>query len=487
MLSDNATLLTLFRLSFTQRRRDFKWQTLFVYAYFLGLTIIMAVGVGVGLSEMFIQWSSQGLTDMFALMMVTSFVLVDFMFKLFWHHDAIEMDDSLRSRPVSRRAWNRFVLVSQLTSELTYLTPALVLIVSLVVRMSWPYVVLSVIMSLMVSLFSSLYRCSWRRAPGNAFTLPLLFAFIFYYVVVTAYAVCDLMVKVWMGMVSFEGEAVFADSSRWWVSPLLCVGFMALQALCIYILFRYFSSMKNYNENASAVTHVRTDGHVSLTKMELTAVRRSKRLRNSFLIIAPIFLLNTYIQQMPDVVSEFGFNVMLLFGVGFPSVTLVQYSVGIEPNFIHGIWSKPWRVEDILINKYRFYCMICILMAVCCLPAVVWMDMSFWTLLCATLFSMGIFVLSMMPMCLYCSRVDLFASAFFNYQSANKQMNIYSFIIFVPMIIYYLLMWSTPLWVANVICGALGLAGLLLHVVFLRWLARMWKSRRYALMESWSS
>jgi diacylglycerol kinase len=161
--------------------------------------------------------------------------------------------------------------------------------------------------------------------------------------------------------------------------------------------------------------------------------------------------------------------------------------LGIEANFFSGIWTKPWSVEGILRRKYLFFCGICVFMTLLVIPAVLFMHMSPLALLAALLFSCGVFILPFMATCLFSSRMDLFASAFFNYQGGNKQLNVFSFIMFVPMIIYFGAYYLLPTLWAHLVVALLGLLGLLLHRWYIHWIATLWFKRRYAIMERWLS
>ena len=178
---------------------------------------------------------------------------------------------------------------------------------------------------------------------------------------------------------------------------------------------------------------------------------------------------------------------MLLFGIAFPSIILAQWVMGIEANFFAGIWSRPWTVEGILQRKYLFFCAQCCMMALLLLPCVFFLGLSPVTLLCTLLFGCGCFVLPFMATCLFSSRMDLFTSAFFNYQGGNKQINVFSFVMFLPLGIYYAAYFLLPIWWAHALIGGLGLLGLLLHRTYIHWIAGLWHKRRYEIMERWLS
>ena len=478
--ASGTVLAQLMRLWWVQRRRSFSWRTVFIAAYFAVIYACVLVGVYAGLSDQMALIDGQfklgeNLMDIsfVALIVATAIVPADMLMKIIWRRSPVEMDDSLRSRPVGARQWGLFVLADTAAGAMQWMLPvAAAFAVALFVSVGMGLATLVVAFACVM--VNAMTQNCWRRAPGNPQLLPLLVGWPAWWMMLNVITIA-------------AGAAIIispaADAVLWTLAGM--AGVVALDCGVCYVLHRYFCRMKNYNENTTRAHTAHAAGEVSLWRMEWTAVWRSKRLRTGVLVVAPLFLFNTYTQQMPEVLSDFGFNPMLLLGVAFPSVILGQYGLGIEANYAHGIWTKPWPVSTILLNKFRFHCAICGIMAACCLPAVIWLKMSLLTLVAALLFACGVFVLLMMPMCLYCSRFDLFSSAFFNYQGANKQMNIYSFIIFVPMIAYYAAYFLLPpLW-ADIVIGGLGVAGLALHQPFIGWLARKWQARRYRMMEKW--
>ena len=478
----NSNFRLMMRLWWVQKRRDFSWKTAFVGVYFTVLYIILVVSLFFGLREQFSTMKIPFPILTAVPLLAASIVPGDLMMKLFFRRSPVEMDDSLRSRPVAQRDWALFVLFDTAVGFLQWVLPLAVSFVA-ALWLPLPAALLLLVLAYSCTMLNAMFQNCWRRAPGNEFTLPLLFGYLVWFFIIYVITIATLVI---FGLAADDASTPLRPGVVGVGTGAAAVLLLAVNVFAGWLLHRYFCRMKNYNENKDNVAHAHTPGQVSLQRMEWTGVWRSKRLRTSLLTIAIIFLFNTYVQQSETIIADMGFNTMLLLGVAFPSIILAQYGLGVEANYFHGIWSKPWPVEQILRNKFRFHCLICCAMAVCCLPAVLWMNMSLWTLLATLLFSMGVFLLSMIPMCLFCSRFDLFATAFFNYQGANKQMNVYSFIMFVPLGIYYASVALLPVWVANTILASLGALGLLLHRIFINRIYRIWLKRRYELMERWT-
>lgn len=409
--------------------------------------------------------------------------------KLLWRRSPVEMDDYLRSRPVSASDWALLVLLDTSASFMQWMLPFCIsFVVALFVGIGWG--VLSLLLAFTCTLVNALLQNCWRRAPGNEYTLPLAFGYLVWGAVLYILPIFFFFA---IGLAEDDPSQPLLPGVLEW-GTLITSALMALVNGCVcVVLHRYFARMKNHNEeqHSPVTTTARSLGDVSLWSIEWVQLLRSKRLRVSFIAMAILFLLNTYMQQMTSdtMQQDLGLSVnpMLLFGVGFPSMMLAQWVLGVEANFFSGIWTKPWAVEGILRRKYLFFCALCLLMALLIIPAVLWMDLSPLALIAALSFSCGVFVLPFMATCLFCSRMDLFASAFFNYQGGNKQLNIFSFIMFVPLIIYYTAyFFLPPLW-AHMLITVLGLLGFALHGVYIRWISKLWYKRRYKIMERWQS
>ena len=173
----------------------------------------------------------------------------------------------------------------------------------------------------------------------------------------------------------------------------------------------------------------------------------------------------------------------LYFLLGWPTLFLGQWVFGIEGNYFHGLWTKPYSVEQLLLNKYKFFILLTLGMAVLLIPAIFFMGLRPTTLLALILLLGCGQNLLMMPTCLFSTRLDLFTSAFFNYQGANMRITIYSLICFIPLAIYAICTLALPpLW-GDAVMTAIGLAALAVHRPCIRKLAQKWKDNRYENME----
>ena len=497
-------LRLLFRLWWTQKRRAFTWREAFVWSYMTVMFALMSVAVVMGLRAQMERLDLY--VDAFVVLLVYSFTLPDLMLKLFWLKTPVVMDAALATRPLRRNTWHRFVLLVQLAQPLTWLQPALFAVLGLALGLSGSAWLMGMALMIGMSFVNDLLLCAWHRAPGNAQTLPLAFAYIVYLALGLLCAVLSLLFS--DAFVLLMADAASGEDiplmPQW---PLAAHG--AAYAAVVGLAGFFYAKMPTYfpplrSEEGSvhaSTTAVRpasnglsfshTHQGRGLLTQGLSArcawlvYWRSPRLRTSFLLFSVVFLLNTYMQQMGEVRGDFPVNMMLLFGVCFPALMQAQTLLGVEANFFHGIWTRPWPLESVLRQKFFIFCLMCLLMAVLLLPAVVWMSLPLLTLVAVTLFSCGFIVPLMMPSCLFTSRMDLYGSAFFKHESANKQFHIFSFVLFIPLIIYFVAYYLLPTLFADVLLAALGVIGLILHRPFLRWLTRTWIKRRHRVMEDW--
>ncbi len=459
--------------------------------YFGGLYATVIVGLYVGLREDLAANPLPKAVVMGVPMLAVSIQLGDLLMKLFWRRSPVEMDDYLRTRPVTPQDWSRFVLLDTSTSVMQWFM-ALMLAFAALFFLPWWAALSALVLAFSVSLTNALFQNCWRRAPGNEWTLPLVFGYLVWTGVMYAVVISGLVMASIRGggldETFFNPSEAGSGDGMYDLTALTSFLLLFVNVFVCYILQRYFTRMKNHNEEhhapVSATAH--SLGRVSLWSIEWVQLLRSKRLRVSFFVIVVVFLLNTYMQQNPTIQTDMhGVNIMLLFGMAFPSIILAQWVMGVEANFFSGIWTKPWSVEGILRRKYVFFCAICGVMALLMIPMVIWMGLSPLMWLCTLFFSCGVFVLPFMATCLFSSRMDLFASAFFNYQSANKQINFFSFIMFVPLGIYFAAYFLMPQPWVHMLIGGLGIFGLLLHRPYIHWIYTIWHRRRYKIMERW--
>ena len=220
--------------------------------------------------------------------------------------------------------------------------------------------------------------------------------------------------------------------------------------------------------------------------MEYISLLRSKRLRTGELFILTIMVLQAYSQGMnmkgdADLNSISG--IFLFMAIMFSSMMLGQWVFGIEGNFFHGLMTKPISVFDMLRRKFCFFLFLNMTATLLLVPGIFLGYWKFSTLLSVSIFCAGINLLYM-PTCLFSKRIDLFSSAFFNYQGANMGVNVYAFVLLIPLAIYVCLciFAENPLLTDGVAAG-LGLIMLGLSRPIIRRVANRFMAIKYKRME----
>lgn len=459
----------LLSLRYIQWRRNFSWRKFLAVLYLVGVMLFMIVGLLLASSDMLADLLDKLPPAGLAIALVSMLALPDFMLKMMWDTDAVVMDDFLRTKPIPSNAWNRFMAIVLAADPWNLVMPMFVALVG-----AWllpaGVTVLAVVATLMQTLMLSWLVADIHKAPGIESSLPLWIGGVVYYLGMTSLG------SILVVLAMMYGTDLHLPGSPWTELVL----FIVLDIVLTVVLYLYFCHMRAYDEHEQHANNVRSVGDVTLFSTEYLSVWRSKRFRVPILIFTVLFLLQSYTLPNDDVNQM---NIALYFLLDWPSLFLGQWVFGIEGNYFHGLWTKPYSIDHMLLNKYKFFIILTLSMAVLVIPAIFFMGLRPTTLLAMILFLGCGQSLLMMPTCLFSTRVDLFSSAFFNYQGANMRVTIYSFIIIIPLAIYaFFSLALVPLW-GDAIMAAIGLVALAVHRPCIRLLARKWKNNRYENME----
>jgi hypothetical protein len=459
-------LKTLLNLWWIQKKRTFDWKRM---GWFLYILLIITSGI-VGA---YIQIRKDGnfdihsdITQKIAIPLVMTFSVLGILMKFLMKQEAAGMDDYLKSRPIPESAWDKFLIVMNVVDYWNWVNPVLLFGMSCIM-MPIGYAILTFILAFCVSVTDGLMLTSLRKAQGWEYKLPLWIGLLLYYIVSMVFYVVSI---------GFKGDV------------LVIIGMIIITLLFLLALYKYMCSVRHYNEQKSHSSKVRSLGDISLFSMEYISVFRSKRLRQAMIFIPLVFIFQVYSQALTlgnsDSVGLGGLSMFVMFAMAFPSILLGQWVFGVEGNFFHGIMTKPMSIFEMLCTKYYFLMLINLVMIIPYIPG---LFLGYWgiDLLVATFFFCAVVNIIMMPTCLFSKRIDLFSSAFFNYQGANMAINLYGFVILVPMGIYGALMLClNNTYIAEAIVASLGIMALLLHRVVLKSLARRFMSIRYKRMET---
>ena len=462
-------LKQLLSLRYIQWRRNFSWRKFLVVLYLAGVMLLMIVSVLFASHDLLADLLDELPPASLAIALVATMALPDFMLKMMWDTDAVVMDDFLRTKPISSRVWNRFIAILLAADPWNLVIPMFIALVG-----AWllpaGVTVLAVVAALVQTLMLSWLVADIHKAPDIEHSLPLWIGAVVYYLGMAGLGSILIVLAMRSGMLlQLPGSP--------WTELVL---FIVLDIVLMAVLYLYFSRMRSYDEHEQHANTVRSVGDVTLFSTEYLSVWRSKRFRVPMLILTVLFLLEAY--MMPS--NETGHVLLYLyFLIAWPSMFLGQWVFGIEGNYFHGLWTKPYSIEHLLLNKYKFFILLTLGMAVLLIPAIFFMGMRPTTLLALILFLGCGQSLLMMPTCLFSTRVDLFTSSFFNYQGASMRVTVYSFIIIIPLAIYvFCTLALPPLW-GDAVMAAIGLAALAIHRPCIRLLAQKWKNNRYENME----
>ena len=460
-------LKLLLSLRYSLWRRNFSWKKFLVVLYLVGVMLMMIVGILFASYAMLAGLLGNLPPAALAIALVAMLALPDFILKMIWNTDAVVMDDFLRTKPVPSRVWNRFMAILLTVDPWNLVMPMFMALVGAFLLPAG-VTVLAVVAALVQTLMLSWLVADIHKAPDIEHSLPLWIGAVVYYLGMTGLGVFLVMMA---KMFHLPGSP--------WTELVL---FIVLDIVLTTVLYLYFCRMRAYDEHEQHANTVRSVGDVTLFSTEYLSVWRSKRFRAPIIMFTVLFLLQCY--TMPADESNRTFiNLYLYFLLGWPSMYLGQWVFGVEGNYFHGLWTKPYSVEHVLQNKYKFFILLTLCMAVLLIPAIFLMGLRPTTLLAMILFLGCGQSLLMLPTCLFSTRLDLFTSSFFNYQGANMRITVYSLIILIPLAIYTICTLALPpLW-GDALMAAIGLATLAVHRPCIRKLAQKWKDNRYRNME----
>ena len=449
-------LKLLLKLWADQQRRNFKWGRFFGQLYFFVLYLIISVvATMVAYEEM--EAEAETPMELVATFIAVIIIVPDFLNKLLMKHDETVMDHYLKSKPIPERDWFRFLLVHNLLDFWNWAMPVL-LLPFCIVFLPWSSVLPAFLLIVAVSMVGGVAITAFRRARGWTNKWPVLVAMGIWQIFALAYAMVGSFMPWGLHVAGFL---------------LLCLG-------AATVFFRYLCDLRRYKESQDKAGRILLAGASSLFSMEYVSVFRSKRLRVGVLMFL-IFVFNAYTQAINGL--NVMFYMMLLFAVYFPSMMLGQWVFGVEANYFDGLWTKPVDISEILRNKFWFYAVLNIFPTLLLIPLIWTADLSPGVLVATWLFTIGLGKLVMMPTCLISSRIELFQSAFFNYQGASLAINLYGLIVLVPVVVYCLGMWLMEPLVAAAVFGLTGIVGLCLHTLVIDRLVRAYKRRKYECFE----
>lgn len=444
-----------------QRVRNIKWRSaalkLYIYSVVLFLGWLTYRLSGQNLSSLL------GRNDFSEVIIPIELLLLlpDFLIKLLWKNDATVMDDYLKTRPIPERDWDKFLILKNFISFWNlYLLVLLIPICFAFMFLGKFFFV--VLLFYTGSLVNGITVTCIRKAHRWKYIFPVLVGWL-----------------IWFCCCVIIGVNVFSLS---WILHVNVLCFINL--IVIGILYLYIGRFRRYNENINHVRRVRSMGDISLFSSEYISVIRSKRLLYPMIFLPAVFIMQVYSQLLGHGLSWLTF-INIIFAICSFSITLGQNIFSIEGNYFDGLWTRPVQIATLLRNKYYFYSILSSIPALLMIPAFLFSDFSLWLLASTLIFIIGVVHPLFIPTCLMSSRVDMFESPFFNYQGSNALINVYGFVIFIPVALYMLCILYLPLNTALIIFCVLGIIGIAFHRLIIARVALIWESKRYEKMEKY--
>lgn len=453
----------LLKLLFQQKRRDFTWKDFFVSLYGYIMLAIFIGGMYFGSDGKIVEMLDFNLAN-YVLVTLAIFLFADLLSKIVMKKEVTVMDDYLRTRPISSRSWDAFLMTNNLLDFWTWCVPIAVAFFALIL-LSLPMALLAILTSLSASMVNAMALTCYRRADAWWLRLPMI-------VVMALFLM---------------GSLVYGIFTACFPSPALQMWtYIVLNLIAIGTLYLYLTNMHCYDEHAAKTKRVRQLNAASRFALDWAGLWRTKRMRQSVIIIVVIMVLDAYLLLgIDDAEKRWACDFIVLFLVCGPSLLQAQWTFGIEANFFHGLWTKPVSVHQLLTNKFFFFAILNVAAALLLLPAVCLGWMGAGKLMSTLLFTIGVINLISMPTCLFSQRLDLFSSAFFNYQGASMKINLYAIVCVVPMILFIVGYGLLPETTCDIIFSALGIVGIAVHPWAIRTFANAFIARRHERFEAY--
>ena len=223
--------------------------------------------------------------------------------------------------------------------------------------------------------------------------------------------------------------------------------------------------------------------------LQLKSFLRSKRLRTTMIMLSVVFLVQYISQGFQDFARQHNMDTFWLFAIlYFIAINIPQFGLGIEANFISGIWTRPVPVYRILRDKFRLSALLTGIAFLICLPISLWVGTPWYLTLSFALFAAGFGALLVLTDAYHCTPFDLFGKTFFNHQGSAGTYKVSTLINIVIMLAVAMLFPTIfPDWLSSLLLAGLGLIGFAVHRPVLRWVERNFIKNKYKYLESYLS
>ncbi len=456
----------LLRLWWVQKKRTFDWKKLGILIYFF-LCIVMMIGgflwgVDANLTKILHDQSLQIAAVPIAMGVIPICLMSMFLMKI----EENGMDNAIKSRPISKLTWGQFIVVSSIVDYWTAFPPILMAIVAVLI-MPFGYALLTFVLAYMLSVTIALFVTSVRLSNDHLLTIATWVGF-----------ACFLM---FLTFVMIVGVSMLTG-----VALAFAIGVITVLYACSLFVFIY--NLDGYNEQKKHKTYSSKHSKVGRFTMEWAALWRTKRFKKPIILFLLFFTGEAYLMvnlnetdMNSSVISSC--YLFFIFIILYAPLMLGQFMLGIEANFIDGLLTKPYALEDHLLAKYYFFMCLNALSALLLVPGVVFNLWGLDLIIASVVFSFAIDLLLFIT-CLKSRRIDLFSSGFFNYQGANMGFNVYGLMPIVGIGIYIALLIMLPsIYLAEAILFLLGFLAFVVHKRIIKMIAKRFMERKYARLE----
>ncbi|KGI60359.1 hypothetical protein HMPREF3034_02146 [Prevotella sp. DNF00663] len=447
----------LLHMWLVQKRRNFEWRPIIVAAYFYFLTLLCAwIALEVGGAKAW-QLLKQGDDTAVVSMIAIGFLIPDFIMKLFIMHPDTDMSDFVKTRPIPSRQWT-WLLYITLSADLITLFYPLLLLPLAIYRGSLAMFVVS----LAVSYLNATLILAFHKAHGWEYKLPV-------FIYLPFCLICLFLHTINPFALSGGAHAIVT---------------LLIIALLIAPIFYYTNRLENYPDERKTSSRRTKSIQRSGLLTDLRRLMRIKRLRVSFWILIACFLFNAYNYSYTNLSGESFTMAWNLLALTAAAMGIGQWGIGIEANYLHGLWTKPFDIEQLLRRKYNMYTALTLISSITILPIYIWMNHKLIDWVAIVVFGLGIVDLVLIALTLTSKRADLFGASVFNNQGFDMKAYIATMSVFGAIIVYGVLHYLLPQPWNYIALMGLGILGLLIRNKALQTIANKLTERRYRLLES---
>lgn len=458
-------LKLLLRLWWLRTRRNFKKRDVLIALYFLFVYACVWVGFFIGASSEGDAVERLYAPSYVGLFLVLGMLVPDIVLKMTMKTSTTLMDDYLKSRPVSRQAWSRFLLVINVAGLINYVMPVVMLPFTILV-LSTGEALWCILAMLLLSYADSIFVICYRRTSDRFLKFSVAAGWMVMFMAASLFVLFSIPLPVWM---HYAGLMVFVLA--------VLTGIMAFLE----------KEKEKYDEGRRKATRQRSFGKITLFSMQLYGLIRTRRLRSMVLIVSLLLIGDAYFMAWMSTPDDSSVTIYSIIAVVLPSVVLSQWTFGVEANFFQGLVTKPVSVRQLLINCYYFDLLLSLVSALLMTP-LAFMAPQFTPMMLVGSMFLSVFInLYNMPTCLFSTRLELFSNSFFNMQGANMKINLYSLSMLIPLVLFTCvwLLWGSMVW--SVVCMAVGVISLCLSRRVISNIASRFEARKYARLESFMS